>query len=151
MRGRARLRAAGTEVLSRTLLVINAGSSSIKFSVFSVGPRDAHPVARYRGQVDGLGARSRLVAVDTNGARMADQAMDAGATHDDALGGILNWIEARSTGETVVATGHRVVHGGVRYARPVRITPGVLQELEALVSLAPLHQPHNTTWRLSSR
>jgi acetate kinase len=137
--------------LSRTLLVINAGSSSIKFSVFSVGPRDAHPVARYRGQVDGLGARSRLVAVDTNGARVADQAMDAGATHDDALGVILNWIEARSTGETVVATGHRVVHGGVRYARPVRITPGVLQELEALVSLAPLHQPHNTTWRLSSR
>jgi acetate kinase len=129
--------------LSRTLLVINAGSSSIKFSVFSVEPRDAHPVARDRGQVDGLGARPRFVAVDTDGARVADQTIDAGTTHDDALGLILKWIEARSTGEPVVAAGHRVVHGGLRYAGPVRITPGVLQELEALVSLAPLHQPHN--------
>lgn len=69
--------------------------------------------------------------------------MGAGTTHDDALGVILEWIEARSTGEPLAAAGHRVVHGGVRYAKPVQITLGVLQELEALIPLAPLHQPHN--------
>jgi acetate kinase len=69
--------------------------------------------------------------------------MAAGTTHDEALGVILQWIETRSAGVSVVAAGHRVVHGGLRYAGPVRITPGVLEELEALAPLAPLHQPHN--------
>jgi acetate kinase len=129
--------------LSRVLLVINAGSSSIKFSVFTLESDDARPVSRYRGQVDGLGARPRFVADETNGARVTDQTMAAGTTHDEALGVVLRWIEARSTGASIIAAGHRVVHGGVRHAGPVRITPGVLDELEALAPLAPLHQPHN--------
>jgi acetate kinase len=143
VRGRSRVRAAGTEILSQALLVVNAGSSSIKFSVFSVEPGDPRPLARYRGQVDGLGARPRFVADETKGARVADQTMAVGTTHHEALDVILQWIEARSAGVSVVAAGHRVVHGGLRYAGPVRITPGVLDELEALAPLAPLHQPHN--------
>jgi acetate kinase len=128
--------------LSEVLLVVNAGSSSIKFSVFNVGS-GTRLDSLYRGEIDGLGARPHFVAHDATGAGLADQTLGRAATHDDALGTVLEWIEARATGATVVAAGHRVVHGGVRYAEPVRVTPAVLQELEALVPLAPLHQPHN--------
>jgi acetate kinase len=128
--------------LSEVLLVVNAGSSSLKFSVFTIG-RGARLESLYRGEIDGLGARPHFVAHDATGASLADQAMGSAARHDDALGVVLEWIEDRATGATVVAAGHRVVHGGVRYSAPVRITPGVLQELETLVPLAPLHQPHN--------
>jgi len=129
--------------LSRVLLVINAGSSSIKFSVFSVDGGAAALAPLYRGEADGLGARPHFVAHDTTGGRLADEAMNPSASHDDALGAILAWIEARTAGAAVVAAGHRVVHGGTRYAAPVRVTPAMLEELEALVPLAPLHQPHN--------
>ena len=129
--------------MSRALLVLNAGSSSIKFSVFEVGERSAALALLYRGEVDGLGARPHFVARDGAGARLADDTLAAGATHDDGLGAILAWIEARTAKAAVIAAGHRVVHGGVRYSSPVRITPEVMRELEALVPLAPLHQPHN--------
>jgi acetate kinase len=128
---------------SRALLVLNAGSSSIKFSVYEVGERAAALAALYRGEVDGLGTRPRFVARDKAGTGLADEALSAGATHDDGLGAILAWIEARTSNTALIAAGHRVVHGGVRYASPVRVTPEVLRELEALVPLAPLHQPHN--------
>jgi acetate kinase len=128
--------------LTRVLLVLNAGSSSIKFSVFDVGERSALALL-YRGEVDGLGARPRFTVRDGAGARLGDEPLAAGATHDDGLGAILAWIEARTAKAAVIAAGHRVVHGGVRYASPVRVTPEVMQELEKLVPLAPLHQPHN--------
>jgi acetate kinase len=128
--------------LSRVLLVLNAGSSSIKFSVFELGERSALALL-FRGEVDGLGARPRFAARDGAGARLADDTLAAGATHDDGLGAILAWIEARTAKAALIAAGHRVVHGGVRYASPVRVTPEVMQELEKLVPLAPLHQPHN--------
>jgi acetate kinase len=129
--------------LTRVLLVLNAGSSSIKFSVYEVGEPSGTPALLVRGEVDGLGARPRFVAQDQAGARLADDQLATGAAHDDALGTILAWIEARTAGAEVIAAGHRVVHGGVRYASPVRVTPEVMRELEALVPLAPLHQPHN--------
>jgi len=132
----------GVDVSSRLLLVLNAGSSSIKFSVYEVGESAAAPASLYRGEVDGLGARPRFVARDQRGARLADETL-SGAAHDDGLAAILAWIEARTSNATVVAAGHRVVHGGVRYTRPVRVTPEVMRELEALIPLAPLHQPHN--------
>jgi acetate kinase len=129
--------------LSRALLVLNAGSSSIKFSVYEVGEQAAALAPLYRGEIDGLGTRPRFVARDQAGARLADEALSAGATHDDALDTLLAWIEARTSNAALIAAGHRVVHGGVRYTSPVRITPAVMRELEALVPLAPLHQPHN--------
>jgi acetate kinase len=128
--------------LSRLLLVLNAGSSSIKFSVYEVGETAAALTVLYRGEVDGLGARVRFVARDQTGAGVADEAL-SGATHEDGLAAILGWIEARTSNATMVAAGHRVVHGGTRYTSPVRVTPEVMRELEALIPLAPLHQPHN--------
>jgi acetate kinase len=129
--------------LTRVLLVINAGSSSIKFSVYEVAG-GAPPLAlRYRGEVDGLGARPRFAALEASGEELVAEPLGTGASHDDALRTILDWIEARTTGTEIIAAGHRVVHGGVRYAAPVVLTPDVLGELEALVPLAPLHQPHN--------
>jgi acetate kinase len=129
--------------LTRVLLVINAGSSSIKFSVYEVAG-GAPPLAlRYRGEVDGLGARPRFAALQASGEELVAEPLGTGASHDDALRTILDWIEARTTGTEIIAAGHRVVHGGVRYAAPVVLTPDVLGELEALVPLAPLHQPHN--------
>jgi len=129
--------------LSDVLLVVNAGSSSIKFSVYAVASGAAPLQLRYRGMVDGLGARPRFAARGASGEELAAAALAAGASHDDALRTILDWIEARTAGAAVVAAGPRVVPGGVRYAAPVLLTPDVLQELEALVPLAPLHQPHN--------
>jgi acetate kinase len=129
--------------LSRILLVLNAGSSSIKFSVYEVAEPATALAPLFRGEVDGLGTRPRFVARDQAGAGLADEALSAGATHDDGLGAILAWIDARTANAAVIAAGHRVVHGGVRYASPVRVTPEVMRELEALVPLAPLHQPHN--------
>jgi len=128
--------------LSRVLLVINAGSSSIKFSVFDVDD-GAGPVQRYRGLVDGLGAGPRFVARDAGDNRLADDALSPATTHDAALGTILDWIDDRASGTVIVGAGHRVVHGGVRYSAPVRLTPAVLRDLENFVPLAPLHQPHN--------
>jgi acetate kinase len=129
--------------LSDALLVVNAGSSSIKFSVFTVSSDPASPALRYRGEVDGLGAHPRFTARGAAGEALGAETLGAGARHDHALGKILEWIEARTAGTAVVAAGHRVVHGGVRYSAPVVLTPEVLGELEALVPLAPLHQPHN--------
>lgn len=129
--------------MSDVLLVVNAGSSSIKFSVYAVAGGVASLEPRYRGMVDGLGARPRFAASGASGEELAAAALAQGASHDDALRTILDWIEARTAGTAVVAAGHRVVHGGVRYSAPVVLTPDVLRELEALVPLAPLHQPHN--------
>jgi acetate kinase len=129
--------------LTGVLLVINAGSSSIKFSVYAVGSGAAPMALQYRGEVDGLGARPRFVARGASGEALSAEALGAGASHDDALRKILDWIETRTTGTEVVAAGHRVVHGGVRYTAPVALTPEVLSQLDALVPLAPLHQPHN--------
>jgi acetate kinase len=128
--------------VSRVLLVVNAGSSSIKFAVYGVDDAPAPLTTLYRGEVDGLGSRARLVTRDAAGTRLEDGSLSPHAGHDDALDAILAWIEARTTG-AVIAAGHRVVHGGTRYAAPVAVTPAVLHELEALVPLAPLHQPHN--------
>jgi acetate kinase len=132
--------------LSDFLLIVNAGSSSIKFSVYEVSSGGPSLALRYRGQVDGLGASPRFTARGADGDDAAPtEALRPGATHDDALEKIFEWIEARTTGAEVIAAGHRVVHGGVRYSAPVVLTPEVLRELEALVPLAPLHQPHNLT------
>ncbi len=131
--------------MSRLLLVLNAGSSSIKFSVFEVAA-DGPPALASRGELDGLGARPRFVAFDGAGAPLAreDVGADGGAVdHAEALARILAWIEGRTRGAEIVAAGHRVVHGGVTYLAPVRVDGTVLGALEQLVPLAPLHQPHN--------
>jgi acetate kinase len=129
--------------LTRLLLVVNAGSSSIKFSIYGIASGATPLTLRYRGEVEGLGARPRFAARGASGESLAAEALPSDIRHDTALRTILDWIEARATGAEIVAAGHRVVHGGTRYAAPVVVTPDVLRELEALVPLAPLHQSHN--------
>ncbi len=122
------------------VLVLNAGSSSIKFELFGV--HDGAPVSRFTGQVEGIGAAPRFTAKDASGARVAERRWDGGgapANHRGALGVIIDWLGDRR----VAAIGHRVVHGGPDLAAPVLVDAAVMQRLRALAPLAPLHQPHN--------
>jgi len=119
--------------------VINAGSSSVKFSFYE-GDRQI-----LTGQVEGIGAHPSAIAAGPNGEKIA--APDLGrrppAVPSEVLPAILPWARERRGDRRLAALGHRVVHGGMRYSRPARVTPELLAELEALVPLAPLHEPHN--------
>jgi len=124
------------------LLVLNAGSSSIKFSVFETAA-DRSLAAGAHGQVEGIGVGAHFEVADAAGRKLADQAV-ARDDHQGAIAAIHDWFAAHVGSEAGFdAVGHRVVHGGVAYAEPVLIDAGVLAALEALVPLAPLHQPHN--------
>jgi acetate kinase len=119
--------------------VINAGSSSVKFSFYEGEQRIL------AGQVDGIGAHPSASAEGPKGERIAPP--DLGAkpptVPSEVLPTILPWAREQLGGRRLEAVGHRVVHGGLRYSRPARVTPELLAELEALVPLAPLHEPHN--------
>jgi acetate kinase len=125
-----------------TILIINAGSSSIKFALYQVagGTRlDAGP----HGQIEGIGTSPHVSIHDTSGAVLVDAACPSVADHDGAMGVIRAWMRQQTEGGELVAVGHRVVHGGQQFSQPVLVTPEILAALEQLVPLAPLHQPHN--------
>lgn len=125
------------------ILVLNAGSSSIKFELFEV---ETTPVARFAGQVEGIGAAPHFVARNAAGARLTDRRWDDGgapANHRAALGVIIDWLDGVLAGRRVAAIGHRVVHGGPDLAAPVLVDVAVMERLHELAPLAPLHQPHN--------
>jgi acetate kinase len=127
-----------------TILVLNAGSSSLKFSLFAA--RAAVLDALASGQVEGLSNAPRFVAKDAGGHTLSEQFWDAGHKlgHDGALAHIIEWLKSSHGGEhRLVAVGHRVVHGGTEYAAPVRLDAATVDKLQKFVPLAPLHQPHN--------
>jgi acetate kinase len=126
------------------ILVINAGSSSIKFEAFAVEPGGAL-ASRFAGQLEGIGVRPRLAARDARGAVLVDRPLESAEAPDvtRSMAPIGAWLEDRLGGVWPVAVGHRVVHGGPKYAAPLRVDAERLQELEAFVPLAPLHQPNN--------
>lgn len=119
--------------------VINAGSSSVKFSFYE-GERRI-----LTGQVDGIGAHPSASATGPNGEKL--EAPDLGTkpprVPSEVLPAILPWARQSLGERRLAALGHRVVHGGLHHSRPARVTPELLAELEALVPLAPLHEPHN--------
>jgi acetate kinase len=123
-------------------IVLNAGSSSLKFSIYH-RPETGWRL-ELRGQIEGIGTSPRFSAKDDAGRTLADEQMDT-AVRDarSALESLAVWLRSRYGGARVVGVGHRVVHGGARYARPTIVTPQVLEDLRALVPLAPLHQPYN--------
>ena len=126
-----------------TILVVNAGSSSVKFQVFSVDG-EGRLRRQIRGQMDGVGSRPRLRATDATGDVMADRAYPIENVPD--VPAALMLVSAWLRDELQVsprAVGHRVVHGGPDYDRSVVIDHGVVAHLERLTALAPLHQPHN--------
>lgn len=130
--------------MSGDILTLNAGSSSLKFAVFEAGRRDR--TARINGNFAGIGGIPRFSAHDAEG-----KALDGGdlsnltneATHDDVISLLLDWLARHQGDRPLLAVGHRVVHGGQTFSEPVHITDSVIKDLEALVPLAPLHQPHN--------
>jgi acetate kinase len=126
------------------ILVLNAGSSSIKFSVYALGEDDRLSLDS-KGQVEGIGSRPHFVAKDAEGVVLREEAFEiAGADgHVQAMGELGAWLRERLADDQVVAAGHRVVHGGPDFAAPVAIDAAVLARLESLIPLAPLHQPHN--------
>ncbi len=129
---------------SGSILVVNAGSSSLKFSLFRVDDAAGLHLAA-RGQLDGIGTRPRLKASDGAGTPLVDSEIAVSEAREvkDAVGLTGAWLRTQFTGEPLLAVGHRVVHGGAEFSRPVLVDVPVLSELERLVPLAPLHQPHN--------
>lgn len=125
------------------VLVLNAGSSSLKFSLFRQLPGAPWEVAA-RGQMEGTGTAPHLTVRDDRGRTLTNEKLDLSVQDGRAAMEILSgWIARRTGGGRMVGVGHRVVHGGPRFDRPTRITRPILDELKALTPLAPLHQPHN--------
>ncbi|APG11956.1 acetate kinase [Bradyrhizobium elkanii] len=126
-----------------TILVVNAGSSSVKFQVYAI-EGDGALRRQIKGQMDGIGSRPRLRASGPSGDPMADRAYPIEAVPDvpAAMAVAGDWLRDELR-VTPIAVGHRVVHGGPDYSRPVLIDHGVVSRLERFVTLAPLHQPHN--------
>ncbi|MCC6777146.1 MAG: acetate/propionate family kinase [Hyphomicrobiales bacterium] len=124
-----------------TILVVNAGSSSVKFQVFAIGEQ---PRRLLKGQMDGIGVRPRLRATSADGADLIDQTYPSEQVSEVPAALMLAGGWLRETQQLhPVAMGHRVVHGGPRYDRPVLVDDSVLAELARYVPLAPLHQPNN--------
>jgi acetate kinase len=126
-----------------TILVANAGSSSVKFQVFGI-EQDGGLRRQIKGQMDGIGSRPRLRVTAADGAVLVDRTYESGTIPDVAvaLATAGAWLRDELKIHPV-AIGHRVVHGGPDYDRPVRVDQNVLTRLERYVSLAPLHQPYN--------
>jgi acetate kinase len=125
------------------LLVVNAGSSSVKFAVYAADGLE--PRLRCRGQIESLGeslgTQPHLRVHDAEGRAIGERTWPEPLTHAQSVDALRDWLDANGT--VPQAVGHRVVHGGTRFAAPMSVDAGVLRELDALVPLAPLHQPHN--------
>ncbi len=129
--------------MSEAIAVLNAGSSSIKFSLFTQAGDDI--ALAVRGQAEGIHTAPRFVAKSATGETLSSHAWDEGTRlgHEGALEHIVAFLRDNVAGQSLTSVGHRVVHGGMAYAQPVRLDRTVLQDLEQFVALAPLHQPHN--------
>ncbi len=150
--------------MADAILVVNAGSSSLKYSLFHVGAAPSGAVGEAQRRASGASAgragnatlalaesgildnvigEAKFTARDGDGSVVATQAFASGrfASVDASFGFVLERIER--TGVALRGVGHRVVHGGMAYAAPVRVTPAIVDALEALTPLAPLHQPYN--------
>ena len=126
-----------------TILVVNAGSSSVKFRVYAVGERQSLRQL-IGGQMDGIGVRPKLRATGAADEKLIERSYEAGEVSDvaTAMRTAGAWLQSEQNLK-FVAIGHRVVHGGPNYDRPTPVTEKVLGDLERYVSLAPLHQPNN--------
>lgn len=131
--------------MSDAILVINTGSSSIKFAVFLNSRANENGIVRHAsGGVKGIGAQASFSA-NVVGAGQHEQVTQASLTatdHAQALQHILAWLAPKTDDLNLLAAGHRVVHGGTRFTQAVRVDAPVLEALKALIPLAPLHQPH---------
>ena len=129
--------------MSDAILVVNAGSSSIKFSVF-LERGDALDLL-LGGQIEGLYTTPRFKVRDAAGAVVGERQWAEGEVigHDGAITFLAGFLREQLGEHRLAAVGHRVVHGGLDYAAPVRLTAEIVGHLEQFIPLAPLHQPHN--------
>lgn len=128
-----------------TILVVNAGSSSIKFTVYD-HHGDTTFAVRYAGQIEGIGTEPRFKVQDGTGAVVHDDRWanpPPGRGHALALERLANYLDPKLPEHKLHGIGHRVVHGGPDYSAPLVIDDAVLRDLESFVPLAPLHQPAN--------
>jgi acetate kinase len=132
--------------MSDTILVINAGSSSIKFSVFDIAGDQLDLLVK--GQVEGIGTAPRFVAWNSTGTVLAEsewKPVAEGQGHANAFDILIAWLQEHLDGANLLAVGHRVVHGGPHLSGPMLIDNTVLATLDTIVPLMPLHLPHNLT------
>jgi len=129
--------------MADAIAVLNAGSSSLKFSLFAERSGDLDLLAR--GQAEGLFTSPKFVAKDAGGNVVDQKAWGVGQKlgHEGALDHLVSVLRSHFSDHRLAAVGHRVVHGGLAYTRPTRVDEGVVDALEKYVPLAPLHQPHN--------
>jgi len=129
--------------MTDALLVLNAGSSSIKFSLYL--DRGSEPEFRLGGQIEGLYTAPRFAAKDAAGASLGAREWGEGTRlgHDGGIAQLIEFLQGFRSEVRLAAVGHRVVHGGLDYSQPVRVDADVVARLEKFVPLAPLHQPHN--------
>ena len=129
--------------MTDAILVLNAGSSSIKFSLFLAQTDQLQ--LRLRGQIEGLHTAPRFIAKDAAGAKLREHKWDEGTRlgHDGAIDYLIGFLLEYREELRLIAVGHRVVHGGVEFSEPTLVGAKALESLDKLIPLAPLHQPHN--------
>ena len=128
------------------LLVLNAGSSSLKFALYGIEDDLEIPAPLLRGQVAGIGGSPTFKAERlASGGEVVARDLGPGEadSHRDAIALVLDWVDEHSGDVALIGAGHRVVHGGGRRNAPARVTDDLLGELDTLCPLAPHHQPHN--------
>jgi len=131
--------------MNDAILVFNAGSSSIKFALFTYAAAMSEQCRLHSGAVDDIGAQARLIINSAAGRGTNDNTIErsvVAGNHTQALQIILHWLEKEVATLRIVAAGHRVVHGGTAFFQAVRVDQAVLNQLQSFIALAPLHQPH---------
>lgn len=130
--------------MTDAILVLNAGSSSIKFALIEVSD-EGRQVAH--GKIEDIGEAPHFTGYDQTGARATERRWQQGEamSHEALLSPLLDWIGQHRAGDSLVAAGHRVVHGGTEFVAPVLIDDDTMAALDRLTPLAPLHQKHNLT------
>ena len=129
----------------KAVLVLNAGSSSLKFALYAVNG-DVAEAPAVSGQVEGIGATPEVTLKTADGQRLTEPVVTSGGQgeqHRDALNHVFGLLNRHNPALDIVAAGHRIVHGGEHYSAPTRLDESVLRTLDTFVPLAPLHQPHN--------
>ena len=132
--------------MSKAMLVINSGSSSVKFAAYDV-ESDSALTRIANGRIESIGSAPRLLVWGHDGELLEDRRIsvsaDAAIGQEEAFKQLFDRLEQHAAGRTLLAAGHRVVHGGESFTRPARVTPDVLAQLDGYTPLAPLHEPHN--------
>jgi acetate kinase len=125
------------------MLVLNAGSSSIKLTLFEARGEPSREHVICHGAIDAIGHVAHFAVRGRDGAVLVERDLPEGEGHDHAIAVLIDWIETSFPDQRITAAGHRVVHGGTVFDAPVRIDADILEQMRSFAVLAPLHQPHS--------